>query len=197
VTVRQKIIAAAIAMTLGSFAAVGAFASQDAVDLGAAAHLLSGGVLGVEVTPDPALTPTDTATVEPTSTETVVATETSTPEATTTGTPEATSTADPSETPEATETAEDDADSEDENDNDVHGIPTTNPSHHPEDGDGECEKGETVVKTTPSGTQVNVPCQAAGEHGNGKHGDSHDATPENSTDNSGSGDNQEQEQEHD
>ena len=44
------------------------------------------------------------------------------------------------------------------------GIPDGNPSKHPEDGDGVCEKGETVVKTTPSGKQVNVPCQAAG-HG--------------------------------
>ena len=43
---------------------------------------------------------------------------------------------------------------------DVHGIPDSNPSHHPEDGDGVCEKGETVIKTTPSGNRVNVPCHA-------------------------------------
>lgn len=49
---------------------------------------------------------------------------------------------------------------------DVHGIPDRNPSHHPEDGDGVCEPGETVIKTTPSGNQVNVPCQAG--HGNGQ-----------------------------
>lgn len=46
---------------------------------------------------------------------------------------------------------------------DVGGIPDHNPSHHPEDGDGVCEKGETVIKTTPSGRQVNVPCHAAGD----------------------------------
>lgn len=44
------------------------------------------------------------------------------------------------------------------------GIPDHNPSHEPEDGDGECEKGETIVKTTPSGRQVTVPCHA-GHHG--------------------------------
>ena len=30
----------------------------------------------------------------------------------------------------------------------------------------ELKKGETVIKTTPSGKQVNVPCQAVKEHGN-------------------------------
>ena len=43
----------------------------------------------------------------------------------------------------------------------VVGIPDSNPVKHPEDGDGECEKHETVIKTTPSGRQVNVPCHAA------------------------------------
>jgi hypothetical protein len=70
--VRQKIIASAIALTLGSFAAVGAFASQDAIDLRGATGLLSGGVLGAEVAADPS------ATAEPTSTETPDATETAT-----------------------------------------------------------------------------------------------------------------------
>jgi len=40
------------------------------------------------------------------------------------------------------------------------GIPDENPNFEPENGDGTCDKGETVVKTTPSGKQVNVPCHA-------------------------------------
>jgi hypothetical protein len=47
---------------------------------------------------------------------------------------------------------------------DTHGIPDSNPVHHPEDGNGVCEKGETVVKITPSGNKVTVPCQSVG-HG--------------------------------
>ena len=46
---------------------------------------------------------------------------------------------------------------------DVVGIPDDNPSKQPENGDGFCEKGETVIKRTPSGKQVNVPCQAVKE----------------------------------
>ena len=46
------------------------------------------------------------------------------------------------------------------------GIPDDNPSHEPENGDGICDRGETVVKTTPSGRLVTVPCQTAG-HGHG------------------------------
>lgn len=41
------------------------------------------------------------------------------------------------------------------------GIPDSNPVKSPEDGNGTCEKHETVVKTTPSGKNVNVPCHAA------------------------------------
>ena len=62
----------------------------------------------------------------------------------------------------------------------VQGIPTENPQHHPADDDGICEKGETIVKTVPSGVAVNVPCQAAKDHGQGK-GDKtkdEDKTPE-------------------
>jgi len=51
----------------------------------------------------------------------------------------------------------------------IKGIPDENPVYEPADGDDECEKGETRVKTTPSGTQVNVPCHAA-EHTNAGHG---------------------------
>ena len=77
---------------------------------------------------------------------------------------EATPTPDP-EVDEATPTptAEvDDGDDEDEGEapRDVVGIPDDNPSKQPENGDGVCEKGETVIKETPSGKQVNVPCQA-------------------------------------
>lgn len=50
----------------------------------------------------------------------------------------------------------------------VQGIPTENPQHHPADDDGICEKGETIVKTVPSGVAVNVPCQTAKDHGEGK-----------------------------
>ena len=67
------------------------------------------------------------------------------------------------------------------------GIPDDNPSHHPEDGDGECEKGETVIKTTPSGKRVNVPCQAA-EHGHGGD-DGQDAADDSSGGGNGHGKN--------
>ncbi len=58
------------------------------------------------------------------------------------------------------------------------GIPDDNPSHHDEDGDGECEKGETIIKTTPSGRQVRVPCHAGGnghDDGDRDDGDGNDA----------------------
>jgi hypothetical protein len=50
----------------------------------------------------------------------------------------------------------------------IHGIPDHNPSHEPND-DRACEKGETEIRTRPSGTRVNVPCHAAyaGESGSG------------------------------
>src|SRR5581483_4395718 len=152
---RQKIIAAVVGTGLVGLAAVGAFASQDAVDLGGG-HISA---LEVTETATDTATATDTVTVDETATDTPTATETPTPEATETETA----------TPEATATGEGDDDGERE----IKGIPTTNPSHHPEDGDGECEKGETVVKTTPSGVQVNVPCQAAGDHGESKDHNPH------------------------
>ncbi|MBI5284308.1 MAG: hypothetical protein HY874_04355 [Chloroflexi bacterium] len=201
---RQKLIAAAAALTLGSFAVVGAFASQDGVGL---RGFLSGGVLGAEVAPlageTATATATETATAIATETGTPEATETGTPEATETSTPAATSTPDPSATPDDDchkhhdddadenegEDSDDDSDEEhgppvssptaadpanascDDDDDDVHGIPDDNPVHHPEDGDGECEKHETDVRENPNGQQVNVPCQANhdGEHGQG-HG---------------------------
>ena len=55
----------------------------------------------------------------------------------------------------------------------VKGIPTGNPEHPL--ATGTCEKGEAVVKTTPAGTEVRVPCQAIekGDNSNGK--DAHGA----------------------
>jgi hypothetical protein len=144
---RQKIIGAGIAAMLVSLAAVGVFASQDGVNL-------------LDV---PTGTHTDALVVgdTPTVTETATATETSsandTATATATATP--TETATPGDTETATVTVTATPTPGGGEDDDTHGIPTSNPSHHPEDGDGECEKGETIVKTTPSGNNVNVPCE--------------------------------------
>lgn len=79
---------------------------------------------------------------------TATATATATASATDTATPESTKTPRGEGTPRA-----------------IKGIPTGNPQHHPADNDGICDKGETAVKTTPSGVQVNVPCQATQDHG--------------------------------
>lgn len=51
----------------------------------------------------------------------------------------------------------------------IKGIPTDSTAHP--QATGTCEKGESVVKTTPAGTQVNVPCQAIekGDNSNGKN----------------------------
>ena len=96
-------------------------------------------------------------------------------------TPTAVATVDTTNTPEATETpaATTTASAEESghgngprnDDCDVRGIPTTNPHFAPA-AEGTCEKGQSAVKTTPSGIMVNVPCQAI-DHGN-KHDD---ATP--------------------
>jgi hypothetical protein len=164
---RQKLFAAGIGIALTSLAAVGAFASQDGVQV-----LEETPTVEATETPiDATETPVDgTATPESTSTPdegTPTPDATGTPEATATGEPEATETPGPEETatsePEATPT-EDGGEGEED---DVHGIPDSNPVKHPEDGDGVCEKGETVVKTTPSGNQVNVPCHAAKNSGQG------------------------------
>ena len=104
--------------------------------------------------------PTNTATA--TATDEATVTDTATVEATETETPEAAVTPDASESPESGE-------------RDIKGIPTTNANFHEADGDGVCDHGESVVKTTPAGTQVNVPCEAT-EHGDSGHG--HDQTPE-------------------
>lgn len=149
----HKILAAAGGVVLVSLAAVGTFASQDAVTF-----------------------TEETATV----TETVEATETPTE------TPEPTPTEDANETPEA---------NEDDEDEDVRGIPDSNPVKQPADDDGECEKNETVIKTTPSGTQVNVPCNAVNED---KHEDSastHDDADDDASDEDGESEDDESEDE--
>jgi hypothetical protein len=63
----------------------------------------------------------------------------------------------------------DEPDGPDAGEREIKGIPTTNPNFHAEDGNGTCEHGESVVKTTTAGTMVNVPCEAV-EHGNSGHG---------------------------
>jgi len=55
---------------------------------------------------------------------------------------------------------EDGATYEGNSERDVVGIPEDNPDHQQDNGDGHCDKGETAVKTTPSGNEVRVPCQA-------------------------------------
>jgi len=57
---------------------------------------------------------------------------------------------------------------------DVKGIPTTN-SHFSPETDGTCTPGESVVKTTPAGTEVNVPCQAVEKGDNGSGASEHGA----------------------
>lgn len=156
---RQKLFAAGIGIALTSLAAVGAFASQDGVQVledTPTVEVTETPIDATETPVDATQTPEATTTPEdgtptPDATGTPEATATGEPEATATGEPEATATSEPEATP-----TEDDGGEEDG----IHGIPDSNPAKHPEDGDGICEKGETVVKTTPSGNQVNVPCNA-------------------------------------
>src|SRR3990172_5969967 len=163
----RKIIAIGAGFALLAFAAAGAFASQDSV------------LLQQELTETPTETPAvDVETSTPAGTETASPTETATEASTdtpsapetpagATETPVPTDTAGPSETPAATETPGDEDD-----DDDIQGIPDGNPRKHHEDGDGECEEGETITKTTPSGNKVEVPCQTD-KHG-GQQGSSFD-----------------------
>jgi hypothetical protein len=165
---------------IGVGAAVGAFASQDA--LPGPWHgdsSLASLTAAQETTETPVATETAVATETPEATPTPEATETpevsDTPEATetaqptdtpeSTGTPEATPTSEATGTPEASETPEATATPEatgtpESGQRDVVGIPEDNPVHQPDDGDGVCEKGETTVKTTPSGNLVSVPCHS-------------------------------------
>ena len=133
-------IVAVAAMSVGSAAA---FASQDVVFQGpdSGSQVVGEEATATETPVVEEATPTETPVVE---------------EATSTPVPEV-----DEMTPTPTATV-DDGDDE-EGPRDVVGIPDDNPSKQPEDGDGVCEKGETVIKTTPSGKQVNVPCQAVKE----------------------------------
>ncbi len=182
---RQKIIGSGIAAMLVSLAAIGAFASQDGVNvLGTPADTLAVGdtptvtetataTEATSVTDTPTATATDTAGATGTPTATPTPGGANTP--TVTPTPGGIDTATPTTTPEASSTP---GGGEEE---DTHGIPSSNPSHHPEDGDGECEHGETIVKTTPSGNKVTVPCQTE------KHGKKHTRRDQTSGDGNRSG----------
>ena len=155
------------AATVGASGGVGGAADRVSSVL-QAAHLLSG-----DATATPggaaALSAVSTDTPGPDSTQTVSAggaphgcTPTATTTVDTTNTPTAT------DTPGPTTTAESGHGNGPRNgDCDVRGIPTDNPNFTPE-ANGTCEKGESAVKTTPSGIMVNVPCQAI------DHGRSHD-----------------------
>jgi len=130
--------------------AVGAFASQDMLP----AQSEDNSMVSQEVTETPTSEPTSTPVdAEPSATPTPADSE----EGTATPTPEDVSDATPTATPEAD-------DGDETGPRDIAGIPDSNPVKSPEDGDGECEKGETVVKTNPSGKRVTVPCQAVKTH---------------------------------
>jgi hypothetical protein len=139
----QKLIAIIAGMSLVTLAAVGVFASQDAI------------------TTQEEPTPEATATLQPdaTATELPDATETPSPEPTATEFVEATAT--PDDADDEGEDGDDGDDQGQDGQREIGGIPQSNPNFVDEDGDGECEKGEAVVKTTPSGRQVRVPCHAA------------------------------------
>jgi outer membrane biosynthesis protein TonB len=165
-TLKHKAIAIAAVAVL-STGTVATFASQDAVFQGLSTQLVGEEATATPV-PDEEATPTPVVD-EPTPTPVV-------DESTPTPTPEP-NVDEPTPTPEATEVVEPTPtataeDGDDEGPRDVAGIPDSNPVKQPEDGDGVCEKGETVIKTTPSGKQVNVPCQAAKDLGSkaGKKG---------------------------
>jgi hypothetical protein len=167
-TGRGLALIAAAGIFVGGAATVGASggvsgAADHFTSMLQAAHLTSG---------DATSTPAGGAALSLVSTSTPEATDTAesadhaaphgcTPTAVATGTPAATNTPAPTTT----------ASAEDSNhgngprngDCDVRGIPTTNPNFKPE-ANGTCEKGESAVKTTPSGIMVNVPCQAL-DHG--------------------------------
>lgn len=139
---------------------------------------------GPNDTPEPTETPTATATPEASETPELTETPSATPTPEASNTPELTETPSVTPTPEATGTPEATAtpENDDGNQRDIVGIPEDNPSHQPDDGDGLCEKGETIVKTTPSGNEVRVPCNAVEKppsFSNG-HKSGHDKTDEGS-----------------
>jgi hypothetical protein len=176
----HRVVVGAVVAIVAVGAAVGAFASQDGLRGTWRGDPPQAGVLAAqEATGTPEATATGEATATPEATTTPEAT--ATPEATgtpeTTPTPEPTATGEATETPEPTPTGEatetpestatptatgtpDATATAEGGRRDVVGIPDDNPRHQPDDGDGLCEKGETVVKTTPSGNLVNVPCHS-------------------------------------
>jgi hypothetical protein len=141
---RQKIIATGAGLVLVGLATAGAFAAQHATTA------LETAVVTGTVTDTSTATDTVVATDTVTGTQTPNGTDTSTPGVTGTTTPSDTDTP----TPEAsgTATAEATGTSESGGQRDIKGVPTDNPGrgHH----EGLC------IKTTPSGNQVRVPCQA-------------------------------------
>lgn len=166
---KQKLIGGALGIVLSSFAAIGAFASQDSLPL-------VGGVLGEHSGPvalEESTTPTET--VE--ATETTEATET--PEATETTEPTEEPTDEPTEeaTEEPTEEATESAEVEDQRD--ILGIPEDHPVFTEEAEEGSCEQHQFAVKTTPSGNEVRVPCVVVEkDHGHGHEVDSEGAETE-------------------
>ncbi len=172
---KHKTIAIVAAAVLSVGGAV-AFASQDAVFLGP-----DGGTQQVVGADEPTPTP-DVA--NPTATPVDDSTPTPTPEA---DQPTPTSTADAGGDATATPSADNSGDAT-PGPRDVVGIPDSNPVKQPENGDGVCQKGETVVKTTPSGRQVNVPCNAV-DKTNGSKAPTPEATSDTGNTNSNNGKN--------
>jgi hypothetical protein len=159
----KNILAIGAAATLVLLATVGAFAAQDRLPvLSSSLDLLAADTPTPDATQTatPEGTATETATAEPTATGTVEPTATGTLEATATGTP---SGATETPTPEPTSTP------------DIHGIPEDNPAHHDDNGDDVCDKHETIIKTTPSGNLVRVPCETQKHNGSHGHGHGHNA----------------------
>src|SRR5262245_6878118 len=183
---KPYLIGAVVFVAIASMAAIGTFAAEDFTG-----QVGDETVVALETetaTPEVTETPTD-ATPTPETTETPTDA-TSTPEATATAADPTATPEDGTPTPEATGTTEPEATPTEDGDSeggprDIKGIPTHNPNWTDDDGDGICEKGETKIKTTPSGNQVRVPCHAgqddedeeeetsgAENHGNG-HGHGH------------------------
>jgi outer membrane biosynthesis protein TonB len=159
----QKIVGAGIGVVLVSVAAIGAFASQDAVS-----------TQEVDETPTVEATGTPEATEEPTAEPTEEPTAEPTEEPTAEPTEEATQEPEETPTPEDVENGEN-GENGDNEEREIAGIPDHNPNFTDHDGEGDCEKGHAVIKTTPSGKQVRVPCQATkngnpGERGAEKRG---------------------------
>jgi len=166
------------AATVGASGGVGGAADHVSSIL-QAAHITSSTEDATSVSGEAALLLESTETPEPDATDTAVAEVRVAPHGCT---PTAVATTDTTSTPEATETpaatttasAEDHGNGPRNGDCDVRGIPTTNPHFEPA-AEGTCEKGQTAVKTTPSGIMVNVPCQAV-DHEN--KSDDETPTPE-------------------